>query len=209
MGAAGALSGWLLEEFWFPAGNSCIDAPQKELPVAQVAHSEELFRNWPLGATFPAGFPQAEHRGVAQHAPGGREAVCREGGRVEVGFVVAEILPGDPGDAKSELVGRNGQEQPRLMGGVGRGTGLLNLATAHPGCAQGQPPPARVSGVPPSQGHRAQTATFTPQTTPRIKIGGGTSTPTQELLCGHSWEGGSPLGASLVGTAPMSLFLAP
>lgn len=36
-------------------------------------------------------------------------------GRVEMGFVIAEVLPGHPGDAKSEMVGRNSHEQPRLM----------------------------------------------------------------------------------------------
>lgn len=80
MGAAGALAESLLEEFWFPAGNFCLDAPQKELPVAEVVHTKELLGNWLLSATFPAGFPQPERRGVVQHIRGGREAVCRKEG---------------------------------------------------------------------------------------------------------------------------------
>lgn len=55
-----------------------MDAPQKELPVAEVAHTKEFLGIWLLSASFPAGFLQPEHRGAVQHTRGG--SGCREEG---------------------------------------------------------------------------------------------------------------------------------
>lgn len=83
----------------------------------------------------------------------------------------------------------------------------LNLATARPGCAEGHPPAARLSGVPQSQGHQARTDAFTPPNSPQeLKLVVGPRPPFETLSVGTpgrkadpslpAWWARSPLADS-------------